>query len=186
MTSAPATPWWQRLAPLLGLFLLFVVLSLASPYFLTRDNLLNVLRQSTINAILALGQLAVIITAGIDLSIGSVVGLTIVVLTLLMRHGTPPLFAALVTVAVGTLIGLGNGAFDLACPGFIFRRALRVQRFAHLRRLQHVPVVRGRRARGILLQGLAARAETAAARAALSHLLARVMGWRFDARILRP
>ena len=40
--------------------------------FLTVDNLLNVLRQSSINAILALGQLMVIITAGIDLSIGSV------------------------------------------------------------------------------------------------------------------
>jgi len=109
VTSPPATPWWQRLAPLLGLFLLFVVLSVASPYFLTRDNLLNVLRQSTINAILALGQLVVIITAGIDLSIGSVVGLTIVILTLLMRHGAPPLAAASITLALGTLIGLGNG-----------------------------------------------------------------------------
>ena len=88
------TPWWQRLAPLLGLFLLCLVLSLASPHFLTVDNLLNVLRQSAINAILALGQLVVIITAGIDLSIGSVVGLTIVILTLLMRHGVPALLAA--------------------------------------------------------------------------------------------
>ncbi len=106
MTRAP---WWQRLAPLLGLFLLCLVLSLASPHFLTVDNLLNVLRQSAINAILALGQLLVIITAGIDLSIGSVVGLTIVILTLLMRHGVPALLAAALTLGVGTLIGLGNG-----------------------------------------------------------------------------
>jgi ribose/xylose/arabinose/galactoside ABC-type transport system permease subunit len=98
------TPWWQRLAPLLGLFLLCLVLSLASPHFLTVDNLLNVLRQSAINAILALGQLVVIITAGIDLSIGSVVGLTIVILTLLMRHGVPALAAALLALVVGTLI----------------------------------------------------------------------------------
>jgi len=103
------TPWWQRLAPLLGLFLLCLVLSLASPHFLTVDNLLNVLRQSAINAILALGQLLVIITAGIDLSIGSVVGLTIVILTLLMRHGVSALLAAAITLGVGTLIGLGNG-----------------------------------------------------------------------------
>ena len=103
------SPWWQRLAPLLGLFLLCLVLSLASPHFLTVDNLLNVLRQSAINAILALGQLVVIITAGIDLSIGSVVGLTIVVLTLLMRHGVPVLLAAAVALALGTAIGLING-----------------------------------------------------------------------------
>src|SRR6185436_11693646 len=103
------TPWWQRLAPLLGLFLLCLVLSLASPHFLTVDNLLNVLRQSAINAILALGQLVVIITAGIDLSIGSVVGLTIVILTLLMRHGVPALAAGLLALLVGTLIGLVNG-----------------------------------------------------------------------------
>jgi ribose transport system permease protein len=101
--------WWQRLAPLLGLFLLCLVLSIASPHFLTVDNLLNVLRQSTINAILALGQLVVIITAGIDLSIGSIVGLTIVILTLLMRQGVPPLAAALGVLAAGALIGLGNG-----------------------------------------------------------------------------
>src|SRR5262249_57052266 len=85
--AAARSAWWQRLAPLLGLFLLCLVLSLASPYFLTRDNLLNVLRQSTVNAVLALGQLVVLITAGIDLSIGSVVGLTIVILTLMMRAG---------------------------------------------------------------------------------------------------
>jgi ribose transport system permease protein len=102
-------PWWQRVAPLLGLFLLGLVLSVSSPYFLTVDNLLNVLRQSTVNAILALGQLLVIITAGIDLSIGSVVGLTIVVLTLLMRQGAHPLLAVAAALAVGTLVGLLNG-----------------------------------------------------------------------------
>ena len=67
---------WQRIGPLLGLTTLFVGLSFASPYFLTVDNQLNVLRQSSINAILALGQLMVIITAGIDLSIGSVLGVS--------------------------------------------------------------------------------------------------------------
>src|SRR2546428_353879 len=67
--------WWQRVGPLLGLAVLCVALAVASPHFLTVDNLLNVLRQSAINAVLALGQLMVIITAGIDLSIGSLVGL---------------------------------------------------------------------------------------------------------------
>jgi ribose transport system permease protein len=101
--------WWQRLAPLLGLGLLFVVLTLGSPHFLTLDNLVNVLRQSAINAILALGQLAVILTAGVDLSIGSIVGLAIVVLAVVMRAGVPWLAACLLTLGCGVALGLLNG-----------------------------------------------------------------------------
>ena len=100
---------WQRIGPLLGLATLFVGLSFASPYFLTVDNLLNVLRQSSINAILALGQLVVIITAGIDLSIGSVVGVTIVALALMLVAGWHPVTACAVAIAIGVGIGLLNG-----------------------------------------------------------------------------
>lgn len=109
--SAPAARglFWQRVGPLLGLLILCAALSLASPHFLTVDNLLNVLRQSAINAILALGQLVVIVTAGIDLSIGSIVGLTIVLLALLMKAGWPWGLACAAAVAGGALIGLLNG-----------------------------------------------------------------------------
>lgn len=100
---------WQRLGPLIGLASLFIGLSFASPYFLTVDNLLNVLRQSSINAILALGQLIVIITAGIDLSIGSVLGIANVVLALLLVAGWHPLTACAAAIAVGMGIGLTNG-----------------------------------------------------------------------------
>ena len=117
MSEAAAVPvpvvaratWWQRLGPLLGLALLCLVLAIASPHFLTVDNLLNVLRQSAINAVLALGQLVVIITAGIDLSIGSIMGLTIVLLALMMRGGTPSLLACVLTVLAGAAVGLLNG-----------------------------------------------------------------------------
>jgi len=117
MSEAAAVPvpvvaratWWQRLGPLLGLALLCLVLAIASPHFLTVDNLLNVLRQSAINAVLALGQLVVIITAGIDLSIGSIMGLTIVLLALMMRGGTPSLLACALTVVAGVAVGLLNG-----------------------------------------------------------------------------
>ena len=101
--------WWQRLGPLLGLALLCLVLAIASPHFLTVDNLLNVLRQSAINAVLALGQLVVIITAGIDLSIGSIMGLTIVLLALMMRGGMPSVPACALTVVAGAVVGLLNG-----------------------------------------------------------------------------
>ena len=101
--------WWQRVGPLLGLAVLCVALAIASPHFLTVDNLLNVLRQSAINAVLALGQLMVIITAGIDLSIGSIVGLAIVLLAKMLRGGVPVAAAILLTVACGVAVGLVNG-----------------------------------------------------------------------------
>jgi ribose transport system permease protein len=105
----PRALLWQRLGPLLGLLLLCAALALASPHFLTVDNLLNVLRQSSINAILALGQLLVIVTAGIDLSIGSIVGLTIVLLALMMKAGWPWAAACAAAIAAGILVGLLNG-----------------------------------------------------------------------------
>jgi ribose transport system permease protein len=108
-TQRPSGALWQRIGPLLGLATLFVGLSFASPYFLTIDNLLNVLRQSSINAILALGQLMVIITAGIDLSIGSVLGVSNVVLALLLVAGWHPLTACAMAIGTGVGIGLLNG-----------------------------------------------------------------------------
>jgi ribose transport system permease protein len=108
MSDRRAT-WWQRVGPLLGLAILCVALAIASPHFLTVDNLLNVLRQSAINAVLALGQLMVIITAGIDLSIGSIVGLAIVLLAKMLRADVPPALACLLTVGCGVAVGLVNG-----------------------------------------------------------------------------
>ena len=105
----PSAALWQRMGPLLGLATLVVGLSFASPYFLTVENLLNVLRQSSINAILALGQLMVIITAGIDLSIGSVLGVTNVMLAILLVSGWHPLPACAAALGVGLGIGLLNG-----------------------------------------------------------------------------
>lgn len=107
--SMPSTPWWQRLGPLVGLLLLCLSLSIASPHFLTIDNLLNVLRQSAINAILGLGQLVVIITAGIDLSIGSVMGVCNVAVAMLLHAGWHPLAACAAVLMLGSAIGLLNG-----------------------------------------------------------------------------
>jgi ribose transport system permease protein len=107
--SIPSASWWQRLGPLVGLLLLCISLAIASPHFLTVDNLLNVLRQSAINAILGLGQLIVIITAGIDLSIGSVMGVCNVVVAMLLRAGWHPVAACVAVLVLGSAIGLVNG-----------------------------------------------------------------------------
>lgn len=100
----------QRAAALLGLVVLCIVFSLMSPYFLQVNNLVNVAAQTAIVAILAIGQTYVIITAGIDLSVGSVAALSGVVVANLVIAGFPIWLASLAALAVGALSGLINGA----------------------------------------------------------------------------
>ena len=99
----------QRLGPLLGLTVLCAVLGVLSDRFLTVDNLVNVFRQSSVNALLSLGQLVVIITAGIDLSAGSILGLSCVVSALLLKWGVPPAISLMGALALGSALGATNG-----------------------------------------------------------------------------
>jgi ribose transport system permease protein len=95
---------------LLGLIALFIVLSFASPFFLTGRNLINILDQVTVLGILSVGATAVIITGGIDLSVGAVLGLSTMVLGWLSHQGGWPMWAAmLAAIAVGALAGSLNG-----------------------------------------------------------------------------
>ena len=103
---------------MLGLALLLAaVLSLASPYFLTERNLFNVLDQSVVIGIVAVGMTFVILTGGIDLSVGAVFGLTGIVLAQALQVVPIPLAIPL-AVAAGAAIGLVSGtlvaAFGLA------------------------------------------------------------------------
>lgn len=100
----------RQLGTLVGLLLLCLALSLASPYFLTLANLSNVLEQTSLNAIVAVGMTFVIISAGIDLSVGSILALAGVVLATLLAASWPTPLAILVGLAVGVLCGLANGA----------------------------------------------------------------------------
>ena len=77
----------SRLKSLIGLALLVFVLSLLSPHFLTTENLLNITRQVAVNAILATGMTFVIISAGIDLSVGSVLALSGCVMAIALNAG---------------------------------------------------------------------------------------------------
>lgn len=99
----------RRFGPLLGLLILCTVLGIASDRFLTLDNLINVFRQSAVNALLSLGQLAVIITAGIDLSVGSLLGLTCVLVAILLKIGLPPAVSIVAALAIGSGLGSING-----------------------------------------------------------------------------
>jgi ribose transport system permease protein len=101
--------------------LLWIWLSFASPYFLTAGNVFNIMRQVSVDAIIAYGELFTIITAGIDLSVGSVAGFTGVAFAMLLAGGMNVFLATLLTLLLGLVIGLVNGlAVDrLGIPAFI-------------------------------------------------------------------
>ena len=100
-------------ATLIALVVLTSALALADPTFSTARNLSNVARQVTIVGIVGVGMTMVILIAGIDLSVGSVVGVAAVVVTLLMQSGLAAWIAVPVTlVLVGGVIGLWNGFWN--------------------------------------------------------------------------
>ena len=94
---------------LLGLLILCLVLWVLTPYFLTLSNLLNIVEQSSVIAIMAAGMTFVIITAGIDLSVGSVLALSGVVMASLLQAGVPLPLAVSAGLGSGFLCGLLNG-----------------------------------------------------------------------------
>ncbi|MGG4035501.1 ABC transporter permease [Paenibacillus cisolokensis] len=107
---------------LIVLILLFAGLSIASPVFLTTDNLITVLRQISTNVFLALGMTLIIILAGIDLSVGAIVALTgTLTVGLIVNAGLPVYLAILIGLLIGTVIGFLNGTIisQFKLPAFI-------------------------------------------------------------------
>lgn len=108
-------------SPLLMLGLLCIVLAIISEDFRRTDNLQQVALRTAVIAIIATGELLVILTGGIDLSVGSVAALSGVVGGLSMKAGVPVLLAIVIGTLVGGLCGLINGALVtlLRVPPFI-------------------------------------------------------------------
>ncbi len=94
---------------LIGLIIFSIIVAILNPNFITPDNIRNVLRQTSINAIIASGMTLVIITAGIDLSVGSTFAFASVVVAKLCGMGLNPTIAILAGLAVGAVIGMMNG-----------------------------------------------------------------------------
>jgi ribose transport system permease protein len=112
----------SQLAAAGGLIVVFIALSFASPYFLTANNLFNIGVQVAVVAIIAVGQTLVILTAGIDLSVGSVAGLGGILGSMaIAKAGLPIVPGILVGVLVGCTVGLVNGLLitQLRLPPFI-------------------------------------------------------------------
>ena len=99
----------QRLGSVIGLVLLFVALSILSPDFLTTGNLLTVLRQVSINALIAFGMTFVILTGGIDLSVGALLAFSGAITAGVMAAGQSAGLAICAGLGAGTLLGLVNG-----------------------------------------------------------------------------
>jgi ribose transport system permease protein len=99
----------RQFGTLLGLAALSVVLWAMTPYFLTIANLLNIAQQTSINAIVAVGMTYVIISGGIDLSVGSIVALSGVALGAALQDGQAVPIALAIAILVGLACGLLNG-----------------------------------------------------------------------------
>jgi ribose transport system permease protein len=111
----------RQLGTFAGLMTLCVILWAATPHFLTVSNLLNVLEQTALNAIVAMGMTYVIISGGIDLSVGSVLAVAGIGLALALESGLPAPLAIAIALALGLSCGLINGLLITAgrLPPFI-------------------------------------------------------------------
>jgi ribose transport system permease protein len=103
------TPVLRDAGVLLGLVLIVAVFGALTPTFLTERNLVNILQQSSINACIAVGMTLVIISGGIDLSVGPVAALAAVIAGSLMLAGVPPALAAAAALLMGVGCGVVNG-----------------------------------------------------------------------------
>jgi ribose transport system permease protein len=110
------------LPPLIGLILLVVMASVLSPYFMTFKNIINVLRQVSIVAIISVGMTYVIITGGIDLSVGSVAALSGMVTGMFLKNVGAGLF---VSISMGMMSGILCGLFS----GFLITSKIRMPPF---------------------------------------------------------
>ncbi len=99
----------QNLGTIVALIILIVFVSVLNPAFLQVNNLLNLMRQLIINGFIALGMTFVILTGGIDLSVGSTLALTSAIFAGLLQGGMATIFAILIALGLGLILGLVNG-----------------------------------------------------------------------------
>lgn len=109
MNKKTAVSKIQDMGALIALIFLVIVISIISPEFRTVDNFLSLLRQSSINGFIAFGMTCVILTGGIDLSVGSTLALTTAFAASFIKSGMPVILAFLLALAIGTVFSIANG-----------------------------------------------------------------------------
>ncbi len=106
---------------ILILLAVIILLAIFSPTFLTTNNIKNLVRQTSIIGIVAIGMTFVIISGGIDLSVGSILGVSSIISAMMMANGTSIFTAVIVSILACTMLGIINGVivFDGKVPPFI-------------------------------------------------------------------
>lgn len=94
---------------LVGLLVLITIVTILSPSFLSTKNIFNILRQTSVNGIIAAGMTFVILTGGIDLSVGSILAISGAVCASLLASGQNIIIAVLVALIIGAMVGFLNG-----------------------------------------------------------------------------
>ncbi len=109
MNSEKTKNLLREMGPLIGLILLFIVIAALNDRFISPSNLSNLLRQVSINALISFGMTFVILTGGIDLSVGSILALSSALLASMITSGMNPEMAVIVAAVIGLGLGVVNG-----------------------------------------------------------------------------
>jgi ribose transport system permease protein len=107
--KGPAKKRLNKLGPLLALVVLVIFVTIMNPSFMSPTNLLNLLRQVSTNALIAFGMTFVIITGGIDLSVGSTLALSSALMAGMIASGLDPVLAMGMGLVLGAFLGACNG-----------------------------------------------------------------------------
>lgn len=99
----------DKFLPFIGFIILFIVIGMVNHDFWAPMNILNLLRQISINALIAFGMTFVILTGGIDLSVGAILALASAFMASFMVHGCDPIVAIILATLIGALLGAING-----------------------------------------------------------------------------
>lgn len=94
---------------LVGLLVLITIVTILSPSFLSTKNIFNILRQTSVNGIIAAGMTFVILTGGIDLSVGSILAISGAVCASLLASGQNIIIVVLAALIIGAMVGFLNG-----------------------------------------------------------------------------
>ena len=109
MNTKNKLKYLQDYGSFIALILLIIAISIVSPDFRTINNFLSLLRQSAINGLIAFGMTCIILTGGIDLSVGSILALTSIICAHTIKLGLPAPLAMLIALIFGIILGVISG-----------------------------------------------------------------------------
>ena len=138
--------YMSELTTVIALIILMAVITIINSNFLTANNLLNLLLQVTSNALIAFGMTFVILTGGIDLSVGSILALSSALTAGLLGSGMPVTLAILISLILGYILGMMNGlliSYGKLAPFIVTLATMTIFRGATLVYTNGNPITKG-------------------------------------------